>query len=1773
MSKKNLNSRLNSFFANLTNAPDLPVSNLEEMTISNWTWETDAQGIVLACSPEIKDILGYSSEMVIGKSLVTHLVAESDQTLIHDAIHKGEFPVELELHYHTNLNGDRLCRVNIYQLSGETGELSGYRGFAQPIYDQSAETSGVESSMESEDLAELQPHAAIDPAAVETLSSPDSLEKTLPENQKEIPQAETSSLPITFPAEAETISSPAIEEPEYSFTEVDRKLQELSEEFLAEQQLHQEQKKAIKHENRPSKPREKVNTTSEIFKLAKTAPLGPLPQSGSGTTIDGIPIKTPPISGVALIGDSFQSADNVWTQQALNSYSEDQVTSFEPGEDSPAVISAPLHLRNEKAGLIEIVDTSPDRKWSEEDRMLLKEISTQLGLALENAQLYSAVRKELGDRVKAEEETLRRNRDLAALNQIGQRLSRLVSRDEIFSILSDNVQQLLSTGNLLISTFSASEDMLYFPICMVNGKEVEIPGRKLTKGYQEFILEKKIPLLIKTDVVHSLAETSIDHPLNIPKSLLAVPLMAGDRSIGVISVYDYDKEYAFDQVQQELLSTIAAQTATSLENANLFAEIRSALETIEVRERYQTNVTRAVALLSEQGTKSTTEVLDFLTQAANADRAFFARINQGPQGESFWQMEIDFSRKIGVSKIDPDKSRIDTAMFPNWCKALKENGWYCTNLSSATDAERNFLTLQGIQSLLLLSIPGGEKTANFIAIATQDRVLDWRPEEVAVLRIASDAYTNTLIREGLLAQLQTSLDETENLYSASHKLALANNMQEMISAIIQGVHVQAINRGVLVLFEYDETGHIEDMQVQASFYSGIGTPPPPVGTEYLRSLYESIFVIPNPVFYDDVTETQIEKSLQDILIRQNIRSMAVLPLWSGNRQVGVFLLQSMQKHRFTGQEVRSFPPLVDQMATAIENLTLFERTQEALSETELLYKVASGISSALDTHELVKLVGENAMPKNADQLWLLISTARGKARTGDFEVIGSYKPQGKYSKSGLHIPMDRFNFLNLSQETPYVIPNLQKSNLPLETLKTLARLNLAGGAIFPLHSAGNQVGMFIATSQKPCEYNPDELHTLQIVGNSTAVAIERQRLLSEAQRRALELQTAAEIARDTTSTLALDELLSGIISLLMGRFGFYHCSIFLLDETNTYAVVQESSGSVGAKMKESKHRLAVGSKSVIGTCTASGNPVVVNDSAHSPLYYPNPLLPDTHSEMAIPLKIGGKVIGALDLQSKSLAAFSEDELTVFQILSDQIAVAIENARAFEMSQQAVTDMRELDRVKSQFLANMSHELRTPLNSVIGFSRVILKGIDGPINEVQEQDINAIYNSGMHLLTMINEILDLSKIDAGKMELQLEEVNLSDVVNNVITNTAGLVKEKPVEIIHKVPATLPTLMADETRINQVLINLISNAVKFTEKGSITIEAAVIRSPSGRPEVMVTVTDSGIGIAPEDQSKLFQRFSQVDDSPTRKTGGTGLGLSICRSLIEMHGGRIGLLRSEANVGSTFFFTLPLSEPKSAPDADQLAHGENVVLSIDDDPQVIALYERFLIANGYKVVALTDPELAVEKAIELKPFAITLDIMMPQKDGWVVMQELKKNEQTRNIPILVCSILEEEEKGFSMGASDYLVKPFASDDLVNAISRLDRDGSIHEVLIIDDDQADLRLAQKIVEEGGNFHASLAPSGEAGIEALKHLTPDIILLDLFMPDLNGFALLDKLKAEPRLSRIPVIILTGADLNSDQQKLLDDYGSQMLNKSNLKEDELLKNLESALQKIKPSSK
>ena len=876
-----------------------------------------------------------------------------------------------------------------------------------------------------------------------------------------------------------------------------------------------------------------------------------------------------------------------------------------------------------------------------------------------------------------------------------------------------------------------------------------------------------------------------------------------------------------------------------------------------------------------------------------------------------------------------------------------------------------------------------------------------------------------------------------------------------------------------------------------------------------------------------------------------------------------------EKHSWSQDELQLAKQVTDQLSLALENARLLNETQRRNAELATLNEIIGSASQTLELKEILNIVLRQTIEAVGFDggLITMYNETRGK-----LERAARIGLPGK-------MPDDPSKGL---ENSLCAIVYAQKDALVIEDFRKGGPVDLTGEMQagfysylgIPIESKGQILGTLCGFRKTAGAFGNDLIALVRTIGRQIGFAIENARLFQQTQaseqtlRRQNEyLATSAEIGRLVTSTLDLDTLFSRTVNLIHERFGFYHVAIFTIEETGFNAILKSATGKVGEEMLQRHHSIPIGSRSIVGNVSSSGDPLVVNDTSSDSLFRPNPLLPETNSEASIPLRISQRMVGVIDLQSKQTNAFSQDDIGVLLALADQVAVAIDNARSYELAQQAINEMRELDRLKSQFLANMSHELRTPLNSIIGFSRVIIKGIDGPVTDLQEQDLSAIYNSGQHLLRLINDILDLSKIDAGKMELAFDDVNISELLQSVVPTINGLLKDKPITLKQNIEPNIPILRADAMRLRQVMINLLSNATKFTDEGSITISAGVEAKPNGQSEVVIKVTDTGAGIAPEDRNKLFQPFSQVDASPTRKTGGTGLGLSISRRLVELHGGLIDVI-SDIGKGSTFYFTLPLPKVVENRTRADGRRDEKVILAIDDDIQVISLYERYLQPQGYQVVALTDPAQAVERASQLKPFAITLDIMMPGRDGWTVLAELKNDPSTRDIPIIVCSILEDDEKGFSLGATDYLVKPILEEDLLNSLDRLNGKDDIHDVLVIDDDEKDLRLLERILKQG-QYNPILAHGGLQGWEHLTNKKPHAVIVDLFMPDMDGFSILEKLRITQEFSDIPVIVVSGAELTPEQKQQLGEFGQNLLRKGALSEDELLSSLNKALKRIK----
>ncbi|MFQ6099776.1 MAG: ATP-binding protein [Anaerolineae bacterium] len=423
-----------------------------------------------------------------------------------------------------------------------------------------------------------------------------------------------------------------------------------------------------------------------------------------------------------------------------------------------------------------------------------------------------------------------------------------------------------------------------------------------------------------------------------------------------------------------------------------------------------------------------------------------------------------------------------------------------------------------------------------------------------------------------------------------------------------------------------------------------------------------------------------------------------------------------------------------------------------------------------------------------------------------------------------------------------------------------------------------------------------------------------QRANYQIQRRAIQMQASLEVGQAVTSVLDPNRLLEQVVQVVRGRFAYSYVAVYTSDEEGEYMLLRAFAGDADpfhGQQVPADLPGPVGQAFREGVAAVESRPLPI--TVGPPASY-------TRSEVALPLRLGDRTLGVLDVQITDEEGFDADDVSVLQNVANQIVIALENARAYAVEREAVERLQELDRSKRRFLSNMSHELRTPLTNIIGFSRLMLKGINGSFTERQQNDLEIIYQNGQHLLGLINDLLDISQIEAGLMELEFREVDLADLVSSVMATASALVRDKDIELRQEIAPDLPIVRADTARIRQVLLRLLANAAKFTGQGTITVRAW----PAGG-EVMVSVSDTGVGIPPGDRERIFQRFEQ-GTMDGRRPNGAGLGLALSKEFVEMHGGHIWV-ESDVGRGSTFTFTLPLRLAASDEEADQRQTGGNL------------------------------------------------------------------------------------------------------------------------------------------------------------------------------------------------------------------------------------------------------
>ncbi len=1147
-----------------------------------------------------------------------------------------------------------------------------------------------------------------------------------------------------------------------------------------------------------------------------------------------------------------------------------------------------------------------------------------------------------------------------------------------------------------------------------------------------------------------------------------------------------------------------------------------------------------------------------------------------------------------------------------------------TNQRSLNEDLRANLDARGIAALASVPLRARDSLLGWL-VTTFNTARSFSPEDERYLTTLSDSAAVAIDNRNLYQRTEIAYQEAATLYETSRALADAKTPEDIVNAVVNHMlqpHITQVFMAVPTQETFD--GSVEMMQVVASWQSPAASSIDLLGVSLAPDQFPAWNQVASPqlmMIDDALTDERLSDMERLGLDSTDTRSLAVLPLRANERQVGTIWISSSQPYRHGERDVRIYRSFIEQASLSMEATRLLKQTERRAVQLGTSAEVSRAASSILDIDvlmpRLVDLIRDafnydhvQIFLMDEDSQYAVLRASTGEAgrqllsinhklARGSVSVIGTVTDSGEPA-----IALDTADARFVHKPNPY---------LPL------TRSEMA----IPLLLQGRVVGALDVQSNQPNAFGDEDLNVLTTLAAQIAVALDNARLYQDSVRRAQDMGFLFNVTSAAANPdLSLTESVNTVVSMVRETFNALDVCVYLTETYSTEDGVEHTllraAALAGANqpLSEVAEIYLQDQNNLLAVMTAKQEPLLVDDVSAEPNYLP--VTSFAQSALAVPMVTGNTITGVIVIEADEPNAYDEDTVRIVRAMTNTLAAIVQNNRLLEQMQQTNEQLRELDRLKSDFLANMSHELRTPLNSIIGFSRVILKGIDGPLTEMQEQDLTTIYNSGTHLLGLINDILDQAKISSGKMDLHLDYFDLKAVAEGVRSIGIGLVKDKPIDMRLEVASGLPKAYGDEFRTRQVLLNLVSNAGKFTQQGSVTIRIYTERSAeTGNPMVRLDVQDTGIGIAEQDLPLLFEAFRQVDSSLTRTVGGTGLGLPIARSLIEMQGGQM-LVHSEVNVGSTFSILIPTepSEPMQSdtgdfvkpatgtlgekpkpsfapppkpptgelppqpkgkgnghtgplnPDTLETAAARdkrsvgvmhNVmpvkrqILLIEENPDMVDQYRRTLQREGFDIFAASIPLEAQAMASGLHPTMIVMDVNFASGAGWEILERLQGRDDTQDIPIIVVTLSNELQRIMDAGAFRVIQRPFTPEQLVDAARAAEADSLTERILIIDDQPEATRLIKELLDEHGSYRVFTAHSGPEGVSMIARHRPDLIILDLRMPEMDGFAVLEELQSNPETAAIPVMVVTADTLNAEEQGQL--AGVDVLYKAGLDEE------------------
>lgn len=1272
-------------------------------------------------------------------------------------------------------------------------------------------------------------------------------------------------------------------------------------------------------------------------------------------------------------------------------------------------------------------------------------------------------------------------------------------------------------------------------------------------GYM-YDLTRTVPLDTSAEVG---ATNGDGHTNGSPNKELNLPIALRGEVIGELAAaLPEDRELTGDDMQ--LVQDVLNRVALALDNARLFEQTQSSLmETNRVYEASQkiseadTINELANRVINTIQSEATDRILFYspenIDEKSTRQQADLIGYYQSPQIETSYEPpEIVFTGGFPLMQVS---------------QAGMEN-LILNTPEDTSEEERWHMEQTGTLSMVTLPLVAGRRVLAWLIIQNTRRRYAYTEVDVRFFRAVAEQAATTLDNLRLFEQTTIRARRLQATNQVTRAASSVLSLDILLPLIVDQIS-QAFDYYHVQIFLVDEmgewanleasTGEVGQEMLRRKWRLGVGSDSV-IGQTTLRG---------EPIIARDTEDADVVHRPNELL--PETRAEMAIPLKTGDRIIGALDVQSKAINAFDDEALSILQSLADQISVTLENAQLFREIQERVTTLTTINLVSTAVSRADTKEELFEVITEHLFTRTFATKYgfLGLLNEEGLLELPIFIENGVRKPSPEPRPLGdgptrYVIENQTFLFLNEdAEERAQEMGVTVQGQLPKSML------------MVPLTIGQEVIGVLsVQDMERENAYKYSERNQLVTLAPYIAVKLRNADLLDEAEVRASELGFLFRVTQAAVAADEIDEALVSVAQLLQAEIdGAQTAEIFLLDRHSDELRLQASVGPEGT----TTGRSLLMSNAALPTMVASTRISMVVDDAREEFGIDSEGI-TTRAAVLVPLITADNLVGVLTVQSSLPNQFDENDRQLLETASNTLTAIIQNARLLEEIREANAQLTELDNLKSQFLANMSHELRTPLNSIIGFSKVLLKGIDGELNEIQRQDLMTINESGTHLLGLINDILDMSKIESGKMEIHPEYIDLQPIFDGVIATGKGLLKDKPVHLHKEVQADLPKVYGDQTRIRQVLLNLVSNAAKFTNEGEIMLRSRRISADRelGIPaSVQISVTDSGIGIPEKDWPKLFEEFRQVDGSTTRQAGGTGLGLPISKRFVEMHGGQMWL-ESEENMGSTFFFTIPLhpiveegAEAEVLIRSENLDDGQPVILAVDDQQGVLDLYKRYLEKAGYGLVGLSNANNIFDYINDLSPQAILLDINLPGKDGWQVLSELRDSKEARRIPVIICSIDDDLRRGLDLGANGYLTKPIIENDLLLALDEATSAAidDVRNVLIVDADREYGQAISQVLEETGKYQSRVVSQGFEALQVTQEANIDVMVIDVDLSDMDGYGLLMAMRSHEDTKHIPVVVITARELSTDELMRLDDISALYIDKRQYQDADLLDSL------------